>query len=145
MSFWRRSGDRVTGKVQKATVQGPVVIGMNNSVDQHAHDLTTRLSNDDAEALRGAFASLRSEVDAGVAEDQRVVALQRVDELETALTDPEPDATTVELVLRWFRRYAPKLAGAVAAVVVHPAVGALVAAAGDAAVAEFDDLIKRET
>jgi hypothetical protein len=45
--------------------------------------------------------------------------------------------TTVQYVGRWFRKNVPALAGAVASIVIHPIVGKLVGAAGDALVAEF--------
>ena len=45
--------------------------------------------------------------------------------------------TTMEYVKRWFVKNLPGLAEAVTGVVVHPIVGKLVEAAGDALAAEF--------
>ena len=53
----------------------------------------------------------------------------------------EPDLTTAQYVGRWFARNLPRLAGAVTGVVIHPIVGKLVGAAGDALVAEFRVLV----
>jgi len=50
----------------------------------------------------------------------------------------EPDLTTMEYVKKWFVKNLPALAGSVTSLVVHPVVGKLVTAAGDAAVAEFN-------
>jgi hypothetical protein len=43
----------------------------------------------------------------------------------------------MEYVKRWFVKNLPGLAGAVTSIVVHPIVGKLVEAAGDALAAEF--------
>ena len=69
--------------------------------------------------------------------EKKDAALERVDELEEAITAQEPDLPTMEYVKRWFVRNLPDLAGAVTSVVVHPIVGKLVEAAGDALAAEF--------
>jgi hypothetical protein len=50
----------------------------------------------------------------------------------------EPDISTMEYVKRWFVRHVPALAGAVTSIFVDPIVGKLVAAGGDALVAEFN-------
>ena len=68
---------------------------------------------------------------------ERVAALGRVTELEQATLAGEPDVTTMRTVGRWFRTNLPKLAGSVTGVLVHPIVGKLVGAAGDALVAEL--------
>jgi hypothetical protein len=68
---------------------------------------------------------------------KRASALERLGELREAVTADEPKGGTVEYVLDWFRTHLPKLAGAVAGVVVNPIVGKLVEAAGEAAAGAF--------
>ena len=63
--------------------------------------------------------------------------MERVDELEQAITEEKPDLSTMEYVKNWFVRNLPGLAGTVTSVVVHPIVGKLVEAGGDALVGEF--------
>ena len=58
-------------------------------------------------------------------------------ELEQAVTEKKPDLSTMEYVRSWFLKNLPGLAGAVTSVVVHPIVGKLVEAGGDALVSEF--------
>jgi hypothetical protein len=53
------------------------------------------------------------------------------------VTAKEPDLTTVQYVKQWFVKKLPALAGIVTGVLVHPAVGRLVAAAGDFVADEF--------
>ncbi len=48
----------------------------------------------------------------------------------------EPDISTMEYVKKWFVRHVPALAGAATSIFVDPIVGKLVAAGGDALVAE---------
>jgi len=47
----------------------------------------------------------------------------------------------MQYVRGWFAKHLPGLAGSVVGVVVHPVVGKLVTAAGDAAVAQFEQLL----
>jgi hypothetical protein len=65
-----------------------------------------------------------------------------VTELEEALTAEKPDLTTVQYVKRWFARNLPALAGSLTSLLVHPLVGRLVQAGGDALVAEFADVTR---
>jgi len=145
MRFWKRVGDRISGSVRGSTVQGPVSIGKHIDVLQKTGgDLSARLSDPEIAEVRNAFADLRSQVEAGAGDKERARALERVDELEEALTAAQPDLTTAELVVGWFRRNVPTLAGGVVGVVVNPIVGKLVASAGDAVAAEFEERVRRE-
>jgi hypothetical protein len=87
--------------------------------------------------LRDAFAALRAEVQAAAPPEVQAAAVEWVQELEAAVTAAEPDLTTVEYVRTWFVKHLPRRAGSVVGLVVHPIVGRLVEAAGDAAVGEF--------
>lgn len=77
------------------------------------------------------LAQLKSQVEAEAPADKKAAALERVDELEQAITEKKPDLSTMEYVKNWFGKHIPGLAGAVVSVVVHPIVGKLVEAAGD--------------
>ncbi len=83
------------------------------------------------------LAELKAQVAAQAPPERRAAALERVEELAEAVTTGEPDLTTMEYVERWFIRNVPELAGAVTGVLVHPVVGKLVEAAGDAVATEF--------
>jgi hypothetical protein len=80
---------------------------------------------------------LRAQVEAEAPPEQRQAAVAKVEELAEALAQPEPDLATMESVRNWFVRRLPALAGGVATLVVHPIVGKLVGAAGDALATEF--------
>jgi hypothetical protein len=85
--------------------------------------------------LKQEFADLRQQLlhDPEVPDE----AAAKLDQLQEAVTAPEPDIGTMERVRNWFLMHAPKVAGAVMALVVNPIVGSLVAAAGDAVSSEF--------
>lgn len=99
----------------------------------------------DPEARRALVARVREELVAplatAVAEaappEVRDRALGHVAELAEAVTAPAPDLTTMAYVRNWLVKHVPKVAGAVTSLVVHPLVGKLVEAAGEAAAAEF--------
>jgi hypothetical protein len=91
----------------------------------------------DLAELQRLLADLKAQVEVQAAPEKRAAALERVGELGEAVTTGEPDLTTMEYVKRWFVRNIPELAGAVTGVLVHPVVGKLVEAAGDALAAEF--------
>jgi hypothetical protein len=88
-------------------------------------------------ALRQALADLKAKVTAKAPPDRKDAAMERLDELEEALTAEVPDLSTMEYVKGWFVKNLPRLAGAVTSVVAHPSVGKLVEAAGEALTAEF--------
>jgi len=72
--------------------------------------------------------------------DSKSTALERSSELERALLESQPDTkmlTKMEYIRDWFVDNLPGIAGVVGGLVVHPLVGRLVEAGGDALVAEF--------
>lgn len=91
----------------------------------------------DRDELRRLFVELRDRVAAEASADRRDSALERVDELEEAVVEGEPDVTTMAYVRSWFAKHLPALAGAVTALVVNPLVGKVVEAAGDLVAGEF--------
>lgn len=118
------------------SVSGQMAVGRN--ISQHRVETTNPpVSAAERSELAAMFEAVRGQVrDADLPVD-RAAALERVDELETAVTAPEPDLSTMEYVRNWFLRHAPKVGGAVVSVIVHPIVGRLVEAAGDAVASEF--------
>jgi hypothetical protein len=96
------------------------------------------LTDADRAEFRNALAAFRDQVACDAPPDQRDAALARVDELEDAASDAEPDPTTFQLVGRWFVKHIPALAGGAAALI-NPILGKLVEAGADVAA----DLIKK--
>lgn len=92
---------------------------------------------EELQALREQFQALQRQVAESAPPELREEAEAKVAELESAVVSEEPDLTTMEYVRNWFVRRLPSLAGTVTGVIVHPVVGKLVGAAGDALVAEF--------
>ncbi|HLF74617.1 MAG TPA: hypothetical protein VI524_09735 [Anaerolineales bacterium] len=130
-----QSNDKIT-----ATIRGPVSgqIAVGKGITQiSAPGWTARPSEAELASLRQAFAELREQVSAGSPPEKQPAALERVDELEEAITSSEPDLSTMEYVKVWFGKNLPGLAGAVTGLIVHPVVGKLVEAAGDVLAAEF--------
>ncbi len=91
----------------------------------------------DLAKLRQMLADLKAEIAAGAPSDKKEAALERMAELEEAITAPEPDLTTMEYVNNWFAKHLPALAGGVTSLVTHPVVTKMVEAAGDDLAAGF--------
>ncbi len=130
-----RSGDNIRATIQ-GNVSGQVAVGK-NITQQQTVGARPEVTEADLAALKQMLAEVREKVAAQAPPEKRDAALERVAELEEAVTAEEPDLTTMEYVTKWFAKHLPQLAGAVTSVVVHPIVGKIVEAAGDAAAAEF--------
>ena len=99
---------------------------------------TTTVTRAELGELRAMFADLKEQVIlADVPAAARVAAIAQVSELEQATLADEPDISTMRSVGRWFVTHLPTLASSVTGIVIHPIVGKLVGAAGDALVAEL--------
>lgn len=118
-------------------VQGPVHTG---SGDLHIGSLSYGL---DAEDLDGLFEALRNLVHDESPSELQEKALFEVRALQEAVQQQEPDLSTMESVLNWFKRNIPRLAGAVTSVILHPIVGQVVEAAGDIAAEQFRAMFGR--
>ncbi len=116
-------------------VSGQMAVGEN--IKQVSTKTTGKVTKAELEELHQLLATLRSKVEAEAQPDKKDAALERVEELEQAVADKKPDLSTMEYVRNWFIKNLPGLAGAVTSVVVHPIVGKLVEAGGDALVGEF--------
>jgi hypothetical protein len=97
----------------------------------------SRTSPPDLESLRQELAALKQRISAEAPGDRMDKALEKVIELEEAVTAEEPDLSTMEYVRGWFGKHLPNLAGAVHGVIMNPTVGRLVETAGDALANEF--------
>jgi len=117
-------------------VVGPIAVGKNITQTQAGRDATV-LTATERQELDDAFATLRAQIAAAAPSETRDAALAQVAELEQAVNDPEPDPSRLQRVARWFARNLPTMGAAVATVLIHPVVGKLVGAAGDAAVREL--------
>jgi hypothetical protein len=116
-------------------VSGQVAVGQ--SINQSRSEIQWPVTNDEIQELRRLLDQLKTRVEAEAPAEKKEAALERVDELEQAITEKKPDLSTMEYVKNWFGKNAPGLAGAVVSVVVHPIVGKLVEAAGDLLTADF--------
>jgi hypothetical protein len=128
------TGDTISAQITGA-VSGQVAVGKRIAQQQTtgAADVTP----DELAQLRQAFADLRADVAAQAPPERQAAAVERVEELEQAVLAEEPDMTTIAYVGRWFKTNLPGLAGAVTGIVVHPVVGRIVGAAGNAIAAEL--------
>jgi hypothetical protein len=130
-----KSGDRIRARIGDVR-DSQVAIGKH--IDQHhVSGEAEAPTADEMAQLRQMLEQLQARVAAEVPPEEQQAALSKLADLEEAVAQPEPDLATMESVRNWFARRLPTLAGSVAGVVVHPIVGKLVAAAGDALAAEF--------
>ena len=88
--------------------------------------------------------NFRARVAADAPANVRSEAVAQAAELERAVVAQEPDVGGVRRVLRWFRDYAPQVAGAVVSVVINPLVGKLVEGAGTAIADRFKEVVEEE-
>ena len=129
------SGDAISANITGNISGGQVAVGKHIAQEQTVS--AAAVSSEELAQLKTAFDDLASEVEAQSPPERRAAAVERVAELEQAVLADEPDITTIQYVGRWFRSNLPQLAGTVASIVIHPIVGKIVGAAGDALVAEF--------
>lgn len=99
----------------------------------------TRLQVTEADlaAMRELFAKLKRQIEAQAPPEKKDSAVERLEELEEAVTARKPDLTTVEYVKKWFGKHLPQLAGAVISVLINPIVGKVVEATGEIAAGEL--------
>lgn len=136
MADQEKQGDSISAQISGA-VSGQAAVGKGITQTQSISSGSGEVTEADLAELRKMIADLKTQIGAQAPADKRDAALERVDELQTAVTAKKPDLSTMEYVKSWFVKNLPALAGTVAGVVVHPIVGRLVAAAGDALVADF--------
>jgi septal ring factor EnvC (AmiA/AmiB activator) len=132
-------GDTISATIG-GPVSGQVAVGKGITQTQTVGAPVGPPTAEELDALRAAVAELRSRIAAApaLADETKASAAERVDELEAAATAAEPNLSTLEYVRNWFAKHVPAFLGAVTGIVVHPVVGKLVHAAGDAVAAEFE-------
>jgi hypothetical protein len=135
------TAERRYDEVFNVTVSGPVSgqVAIGNGINQTNMQGVAKpeVTQADLDELHRMLVELKTQLKSEAAPDQQAAALERMDELEEAVTAEKPDLTTMEYVKRWFVKHVPELAGAVTSVIIHPIVGKLVEAAGDGLAAEF--------
>lgn len=132
----QEKGDTISATIS-GDIRGQVAVGKGIVQTQTIKAAPAELNEADLATLDQMLTKLKTWVAAEAPADQREAALERVDELAEAITSRSPDLTTMEYVKNWFGKHLPGIAGAVTGLIVHPIVGKLVEAAGDALVAEF--------
>lgn len=136
MSEQKNTGDQIHATIS-GDVSGQVAVGKNISQKQTSINTVSPVTEADLAALRQEFAKLRTQIEAEVPPEKQAPALERVQEMEEAITAEKPDLDTLSGVKAWFGKHLPAMAGAVTSVVVNPIVGQLVSAAGETLADEF--------
>ena len=135
MSEDKKSGDSITATIGNVSERSQVAVG--HHINQTQTHGAPPVTEEEMAQLRQMFDELKTKIaqEAPAAEQEK--ALERVDELQEAVTAKEPDLTTMEYVKNWFVKNLPSVAGSVVGLVVHPIVGKLVEAGGDALASTF--------
>jgi hypothetical protein len=118
-------------------VSGQVAIGENITQTRTNQSVHVQITEAELETLHSLIAELKAQVASTETGEKQTTALEKVSELEEAITTKTPDISTMEYVRNWFVKNIPQLAGAVTGLVVNPIVGKLVEAAGEAVAQEF--------
>jgi hypothetical protein len=136
MSTSSGSGDRITSRIDVGgDFTGQAATG--KDIEMQNVVVRERPTPQELADLHARFEELERTVKETAPDEQRDEALDKVAQLEAAVTAEEPDLPMMEHVRNWFRKHAPGALGAVVSVIVNPVVGKLVAAGGDALAAEF--------
>ncbi len=122
-------------------VSGQVGVGDNIAMTQTIGSVPAPATEAELAELRQMLIDLKAQIEVDAPTEKRAAALERLDELEEAITGSEPDVATIGYVRGWFNRNLPAVAGAVTSLVLHPIVAKLVATAGDVLAADFARLI----
>lgn len=98
-----------------------------------------QVTTEDLSAVKKIFAELKEQVPKEISSEMQPPAIERIDELEEAITGEKPDLTTMEYVKNWFTKKLPQFAGKIISVLVNPIVGKVVEAGGEIAAAELKE------
>lgn len=123
-----------------STIKGPVSgqVAVGNHIQQMLERRQSSFpTQEDLESFHQSLIELKRRIASEAPDEKQAAALERAGELEEAVTAKKPDLSTMEYVKNWFLKNVPALAGAVTSVIVHPIVGKLVEAAGDALADDF--------
>lgn len=136
MSEEKKSGDSISATMGDVSDGSQVAVGHHINQTQ-THGAPPVVTEVEMAQLRQMFEELKSKIAQEVPPAAQEKALERVDELQQAVTAKEPDLTTMEYVRNWFVKNLPTVAGSVVSLVVHPIVGKLVEVGGDALASTF--------
>ncbi|MFH8797269.1 hypothetical protein [Streptomyces sp. NPDC017941] len=137
--------DDSTYRVTVRNVTGHTTVGRNNRVVGGigaTAGQSSEVTEAQREELRREFAGVRQLIEDldGVGEREKGAAVDRLEELEAAATDDEPDVRAMGRVRAWFAEKLPEMLETVTGLLLHPTIALLVQAAGDEAAAGFDGL-----
>ena len=118
-------------------VGGQLAVGDNITQTQTMQSVSPGPTEEELKTLSALIEDLKKQVSSEAPSEKKEPALERVAELEGAITAKAPDISTMEYVKNWFVKNIPQLAGAVTGLVVNPIVGKLVEAAGETISHEF--------
>ena len=136
MSEEKKSGDSISATIGDVSDRSQVAVGHHIKQTQ-THGAPPVVTEEEMGQLRQMFDELKTKIAQEVPPAEQEKALERVDELQEAVTAKEPDLTTMGYVRNWFVKNLPAVAGSVVSLVVHPIVGKLVEVGGDALTSTF--------
>ena len=136
MSEEKKSGDNISATIGDVSDRSQVAVGHHIKQSQ-VHGAPPVMTEAEMIQLRQMFEDLKAKIAQDVPPAEKEKALERVDELQEAVTAKEPDLTTMEYVRNWFVKNLPSVAGSVVGLIVHPLVGKLVEVGGDALASTF--------
>ena len=130
----KKSGDRISARIGDVSGGSQVAVGKDIEQKQTFGPPPTEA---EMAQLLEMFNQLKAKIAQEVPAEQKAQAIERVDELEKAVTAKEPDLTTMEYVRNWFVKNLPTVAGSVVGLIVNPLVGKLVEVGGEALASNF--------
>ncbi|MFE3496275.1 hypothetical protein ACFXOS_24905 [Streptomyces sp. NPDC059175] len=139
--------DKATYHVTVRNVTGHTTVGQGNRVVGGIGiqpDPAAPVTDGQLAALHAEFARVRELIEGldGAGEREKGAAVDRLEELEEAVTDGEPDVRTMAKVRDWFAQRLPAALGAVTALLLHPTATLLAQAAGEEVASGFDGLLQ---
>ncbi len=133
MNDEKRPGDSISATIGDVSEGSQVAVGKDITQTQARPVVTA----EDRAQLQQLFDELRTRIEQEVVEGDKEKALERVDELNQAVTAKEPDLTTMEYVKNWFGKNVPSVASSILEFFSQPVVAKFVAAGGKALAATF--------
>ena len=130
----KKSGDTISAKIGNVSDGSQVAVGKHIQQTQTYGAPPTEA---EMAQLRQMFDDLKAKIAQEAPPEQKDKAIERIDELQEAVTAKEPDLTTMEYVRNWFLKYLPTVAGSVTGLIINPLVGKLVEVGGEALTANF--------
>ena len=136
MNDEKNSGDTISATIGDVGEGSQLAVGKDIAQTQ-IHHAPPVITQEDLAQLQRMFDELKEKIAKEAPPAEKEKALERVDELNAAVTAKEPDLTTMEYVKNWFGKNLPSIAGSVVSLIVHPLVGKLVEVGGEALASTF--------